>query len=189
MVQKRKTGSVSKTFDELWQSAKTDIFRLQLLNIYLVEQEAKAFRLYKSGKRVDGLETPGFKEWLSQIEETVKRGVRVIDIRVIDLPMSEYHRFVISTWAHFAKEKGEEIRFIEREKVAELVHGFEDYWMFDSDVVIPMRYDAAGHFIEKGEQITDPKIVSKYAALKTRLDTIAVPMDKFLSANKINLGY
>ena len=63
----------NKTFEELWSDAKEEIFRLELLNTYLVDYEAQAFNKYKKGLEVSGLDIPGFDKWLEDINHKTKK--------------------------------------------------------------------------------------------------------------------
>lgn len=129
----------NKTFEELWSDAKEEIFRLELLNTYLVDYEAQAFNKYKKGLEVSGWDIPGFDKWLQDITDKTKDGVKILDLQVLDLPMSEYLKFGIGSASFFAQDKGEKFMFVERNKVSEIIKGVEDYWLFDSEVVLPMK--------------------------------------------------
>ena len=111
----------NKKFEDLWSDAKTEIFRLELLNTYLVDYEEDAFNRYKRGLEVNSLEIPGFKKWLEDINYKTKNNVRVLDIQVLDLPMSEYLKFGISCASFFAEKKGEKFMFVERNKVSDII--------------------------------------------------------------------
>jgi hypothetical protein len=178
-----------KTFSDLWSEAKVEIFRLELLNIYSIDYEIGAFNKYKQGKPVDVFkEVSGFNEWLSKAEQTVKRGVSIVDIQVLDLPMSDYIKFGIKYGSLFAEQKGEKFLFIERKNVSDLIKGFSDYWMFDSSTVMLMNYDSEGHLLSRSNPIKRYSEVSRYLELKDKLLHIGIPMQKFLRDNDINLG-
>jgi hypothetical protein len=176
-----------KNFDSLWREAKNEIFRLELLNVYKVASETEAFRRYMEGKPLNSLEAPGFKDWLSKIEDKTKNGVTIVDVQVLDLPMSDYLKFGITCASFLAEEKGEKFLFIERKNVSKLIRGFQDYWMFDSKTVIPMNYDEEGSFISKGKPISDQNEISDYLKLKDKLLKIGMPMREFLRVNDIIL--
>lgn len=187
MAETHKKESKPKTFDELWEAAKTEIFRLELLNTYNIDYEAEAFKRYKQGNPINSLEVPGFKDWLSKIEEKTKNGVSIIDVQVLDLPMSDYLKFGISSASFLAEERGEKFLFVERKYVSKLVTNVPDYWMFDSKTVITMNYDSAGRLISKGNPIDDRKEISKYLELKKKLLRAGIPMHEFLRMNGIKL--
>ncbi len=187
MVETDKKSSEPKTFKELWEGAKTEIFRLELLNAYNIDYEAEAFKRYKQGKPINSLDVPGFKEWLSKLEEKTKDGVAIVDIQVLDLPMSDYIQFGISGASFFAEEKGEKFLFVERKNVSKLITNFPDYWMFDSKTVMTMNYDSNGRLISQGKPIDDSKEILRYLELKNKLLRVGIPMQEFLRVNRIKL--
>ena len=175
-----------KRFRKCWTESKHEIFRLQLLDTYLVDDEKEAFSDYKKGKAVSEITLPGDDEWLSLIEDTTKKGVKIIDMEVVSIPLSEYKRFVIPMMFS-PNSKGQESLFVERKKIAKQISGFQDYWMFDSKIVIPMNYDKEGHFFGSGDIITEPDKIARYVKLKEELLKVATPMSEFLHVNKVNL--
>jgi hypothetical protein len=179
---------LSKRFGELWAEAKHEIYRLQLLDTYLVDGEKEAFCGYKKGKAANCIKISGFEEWCSSIEGKSKQGVRIIDMEVVGLPLSEYKKFGISVALLSTNEKGQESFFVERKKVAKLISGFQDYWMFDSKVVIPMNYDKEGHFLGAGSLVVAQDRVDRYVKLREVLLGVAVPMAEFLRTNDVNLS-
>ncbi len=179
---------MQRTFDRLWSESKIEIFRLELLNTYEIGYEADAFNKYKHGKRVNVFEeVPGFRDWLSKIERTAKRGVAIVDIQVLDLPMSDYLKFGIKYGSSFAEQRGEKFLFIERKSISELVDGFTDYWMFDSKTVMLMNYDYEGHLISRSDPINNHTEIWGYLDLKDQLLKIGIPMQAFLKDNSIDL--
>ena len=116
-----------------------------------------------------------------------KNNVRVLDIQVLDLPMSDYLKFGISCASFLAEEKGEKFMFVERNKVLNIINGVEDYWLFDSKIVMPMNYDKDGRFISKGIPTNDQVIVSKYRYVRDALIKKSQFMVEFLRENNINI--
>ncbi len=172
------------SFNKLWADAKKEIFRLELLDTYLVEEEKENFKLFKEGKLIDPLNDHGFLSWLSSIKEKRDAGTKIIDISVITLPVSPYVKFGMQ---YFLKttEAGKEDLLIERTKVKKLTEGFEDYWMFDRKNVIIMHYDKEGHFLSQSKAMSGKKNISKYVELEKQLLKIAIPLKEFLKIYKI----
>ncbi len=187
MSKKLSNNLYNKNFQDLWSEAKKEIFRLELLNTYLVDYEMQAFNKYKNGLEVTGLEIPGFDKWLQDIEQKTKNGVKILDIQVLDLPMSDYLKFGISCASFLAEEKGEKFMFIERKDVLELINGIDDFWLFDSEIVLPMNYDKDGRLISMGIPTTNSIIVSKCRHIRDILIKNATFMHEFLKENNIDI--
>jgi hypothetical protein len=178
-----------KIFDSWWIASKSEIFRLQLLNEYHVEEEEKFFNEYKKGKQVNLQNDINTIEWLKKLKNKKVEGVRNINLMVIDLPLSDYLKFSVNTYLLDQKRYGRESFFIEREKVAEIVRGVQDYWLFDNEKLLLMNYDNGGHFLSASEPMTDMAIVSRYIRLKEAMLTKAMPMEKFLPINGISIKH
>ncbi len=178
-----------KIFDSWWIASKSEIFRLQLLNEYHVEEEEKVFNEYKEGKQVNLQNDINTIEWLKKLKNKKVEGVRNINLMVIDLPLSDYLKFSVNTYLLDQKRYGRESFFIEREKVAEIVRGVQDYWLFDNEKLLLMNYDNGGHFLSASEPMTDMAIVSRYIRLKEAMLTKAMPMEKFLPINGISIKH
>ena len=178
-----------KIFDSWWIASKSEIFRLQLLNEYHVEEEEKVFNEYKEGKQVNLQNDINTIEWLKKLKNKKVEGVRNINLMVIDLPLSDYLKFSVNTYLLDQKRYGRESFFIEREKVAEIVRGVQDYWLFDNEKLLLMNYDNGGHFLSASEPMADMAIVSRYIRLKEAMLTKAMPMEKFLPINGISIKH
>jgi hypothetical protein len=177
---------VWKEFNELWKGASSEIFRLQLLNVYCVEEEQQAFALYKEGKPIDLDKISGFDEWLSGIERKVKSGVKITNVNVVDLPLSEYMRFLLLFFLK-TSEKGKEDMLVERKSIQNMLAGATDFWMFDRRAVIAMRYDEEGHFLGMEKATTDPGIVQKCVDFEGMALRYAKPLSEFIRSHDIEL--
>ena len=185
MVSSSEGNDIWGIFRNLWDGTEKEIFRLQLLNSYAVEDEAEQFKRYLRGQPIELSEED--KEWIKNIEKKRILGTKNINLIVIDLPLSDYLKFAISTGFYEQQKAGRETLMVERKDVSGLITGFQDYWMFDSKDVILMSYDNAGHFL--GARTLDPahKDISKYVRLRDELVKNAIPMAEFLSERKINI--
>ena len=174
----------NKVWMELYNGAKKEIFRLQLLNTYLVEDEDQWFNAYKKGKFIP---VPEDLEYFKTMERKKNGGVRILNLLVVDLPPSMYTKWVIDAVYTMTEKKGQETLVIERSNVANMTRQANDYWMFDNSVIIPMMYDKKGHFLGAGKLIDDKKELGKYVTLKDSLLKVAVPLGEFLNAHNIEL--
>ena len=91
--------------------------------------------------------------------------------------------------AELVLKKGKPSLFIERRSVADLVKWFQDFYMFDSKIVMNIIYDekVEGKYLGAEELITDPKEVSRYVNLRNKMVKAAVPMEDFLKQHNIPL--
>jgi hypothetical protein len=151
-----------------------------------VDFEREAFDRFMDGKPVNFMEIPGFKEWIAGIAKKRASGARIINLNVLDLPLSDYIRFGINS-LRISKKSGQESRFVERKQVLPLTRGFQDFWLFDSKTVMLVNYDKEGHFLSESNPITDPEVVSKHILVRDGLVEASLPMEAFLRQNKADL--
>lgn len=185
MKEEIKIDRKEKKFNELWKESKKEIFRLQLLNTYRVDDEKKLFEDYKKGKDINLSKDGEFNNWLHMIQTKKNQGVRIIDLEIVELPLNRYNLFGIDLFLSKTNKIGQETLYIERKNACKLISGFKDYWMFDSKAIIPMNYNKYGYFLNMDRVIRDKKELAKYIELKNNLLKIAIPMKKFLRNNKI----
>lgn len=170
----------------LWDRSKSEIFRLQLLNAYWEDTKTDAFGEFMQGIPPDPMKNSGFKEYREGIAKKKIDGVRIINMQVLDLPISDALKFGIA-FLRLSEESGQKSLFVERKNVADLVKGFRDFYMFDSKIVLNVIYDkdVEGRYLGTEKPITDPEEVSAYIKLRDGLVKAAVPMDDFLRLNGI----
>ena len=87
------------------------------------------------------------------VREGSAAGRRFARVRVIDLPMSDWTRYSYALAEHNITA-GEDIRYLARDRAPANLPGY-DYWLFDSSMLIVMRFDDADRFVG-GEQVEDP---------------------------------
>ena len=174
-------------FYACWNASTQEVFRLQLLNSYAVDFERVAFDNFMNGKSVNYLESPGFKEWIAKIREKRNEGVSVINLHVVDLPISDYFRFGIG-FLRISEQSGQESRFLERKRAELLLKDFQDFYLFDSKTIMLVNYDDKGGFLSLSNPITDPKTISRSICLRDELMKISIPMETFISQNNIDLA-
>ncbi len=94
----------------MFESFSTSMFRLEARNEYRVPFEVEAFRLFLSGA------TPphddGDREWAELIASHRSAGRLWQKVHVVDLPLSDYVRFEVTTAYDYFSEFGEDVGMI-----------------------------------------------------------------------------
>lgn len=172
-------------FDDLWNGSKSELFRLQMLSEYIVEEEKGDLELAKQGKFEEiYVKAAG---WFGMLKEKEGQMVKNINLQVVDLPLSDYLVFEAGFMLK-SEEFGRETFFVKREGVLELISGFEDFWMFDNRTVLVMKYDK-GVYLHKDVEVDNPEDVERYVELKEKLMKLALPLGEFLKVNNIEVKY
>ena len=188
MAEKNKVDrSISETI-RLWNQSKREIFRLQLLNNYWEDTKTDAFKEFMKGKLIDPMENPGFKDFVEDIAKKKADGVNIVNMQVLDLPISDALRFGIG-FLRVSEKNGQRSLFVERKDVKDLVKGFKDFYIFDSEIVMNIIYDKnlEGKYLGSEKIITDPKEVTRYTNLRDKLIEKAFPMEDFLKEHHIDI--
>ena len=82
-------------------------------------------------------------------------------MRLLDEPPTDYQRWEIWTGT-FSAAAGEILRYLNRGTAQELgLPDTTDWWLFDSDRLALMRFDAEGRPLG-GEVVTDPELVVQH---------------------------
>lgn len=179
--------SISETI-RLWNQSKREIFRLQLLNTYWEDTKTDAFKEFMKGKPIDPMENPGFKDFVEDIAKKRADGVNIVNMQVLDLPISDALRFGMG-FLRVSEKNGQRSLFVERKNVTDLVKGFKDFYVFDSEIVMNIIYDKnlEGRYLGSEKIITDPKEVTIYTNLRDKLIEKAFPMEDFLKEHHIDI--
>ena len=93
---------------------------MQLLNTYWEDTKTDAFKEFMKGKLIDPMENPGFKDFVDDIAKKRADGVNIVNMQVLDLPISDALRFGIG-FLRVSEKNGQRSLFVERKDVTDLV--------------------------------------------------------------------
>jgi hypothetical protein len=178
------TGRLSPAaFASLFESFKTNAFRLETLSEYRVESDAGRLDLFLKG---EPLPPGGNKAWCELVSAAVRAGKRMQRVHIIPHRLTPYLRYEIEWGYAFTAEAGEEIMLLVHDQPAQLFSTWPlpDFWLFDDGTAactcVRMHYDEVGHFLF-GELITDPTEVGTYRQARDIALTHAVPLRRYLA--------
>ena len=106
------------------------------------------------------------------------RGVEVSRVRVVTVPLPDYHQWLLSITPENQKA-GEDIRYVARHLVGDLPA--DDWWLYDDSLVAFNLVDPIGRGVGVATT-TDPGIVRYCRGVKERLWEIATPYTEFAHA-------
>jgi hypothetical protein len=125
----------------LLKNFRQSAFRLETLERYTVPQEAEWFDEWRRSGKLPEL-TPENDSWLRMVRDHTGAGRLMQRVRVVSTPLTDYERFELALFPP-SLEAGEDIRVISRSTVGIR----EDFWLFDSQTAVMLRYDSAGRFL------------------------------------------
>jgi len=135
----------------LLQNFRHSAFRLETLERYTVPQEAEWFEQWRRTGRLPEL-TPENDSWLRMVHDHTRSGRVMQRVRVVSTPLTDYERFELALFPP-SLEAGEDIRVISRSVLRSMLRVREDFWLFDHQTAIMLRYDLDGRFlsVESGQ--------------------------------------
>ncbi|WP_329135674.1 hypothetical protein OG552_22485 [Streptomyces sp. NBC_01476] len=141
------------TFEELFRDCRRTAVHLEMRDAYM--KSDPSFIDWKAGKAVDPAERWG--DWLSLVTEAVSRGVEVRRARVVSTPVSEYIRFEYDVTDGLNIAAGEAVRWLARRDATSLALPGNDFWLFDSSLVLVNHFDGEGESTAM-ESTEDPEV-------------------------------
>jgi Family of unknown function (DUF6879) len=129
-------------FGRFFTEFKSSATRIETLDIYTVDEERENFELYLTGAPPPPHRN---EEWAGNIRACVADGKYMGRVHIIDHVLTPYLQFEIDWYYAINGAAGEDIRFIFREDVPDLVH--TDTWLFDEETVIDLSYDTEGRLL------------------------------------------
>ncbi|MGN5633151.1 DUF6879 family protein [Streptomyces sp. AC154] len=143
------------TFEELFRNCQRTAVHLEMRDAYM--KSDKAFIDWKAGKTLDPAER--WADWHSLVMEATSRGVEVRRARVVSAPVSEYIRFEHAVTDGLNIAAGEAVRWLLRRQATDIALPGNDFWLFDSSLVLLNYFDGEGENMEV--ELTEAPEVAK----------------------------
>jgi hypothetical protein len=124
-------------FAELFRECEGTAVHLEMRDAY--RRSDPAFVDWKAGIPVNPV--THWAEWFGIVREATRRGVEVRRARIVSTPVSEYIRFEYAVTADLNVAAGEEVRWLSRRRATDLQLPGNDFWVFDSRVVLVNHFD------------------------------------------------
>ncbi|WP_242901051.1 DUF6879 family protein [Actinomadura terrae] len=125
-----------------FQEFKSSATCIETLAVYSLQEELANFDLYLSGSP---LPPERNEEWARNVRDSVAGGKYIGRVHIIEHTLTPYLQFEIDWYYAVNRAAGEDIRFIFREDVPDVV--YTDTWLFDDELVVDFSYDDAGKLL------------------------------------------
>jgi hypothetical protein len=172
------TALSAEDFGQLFQTFRTSAFRLETLPRYSVAGEAEELQLFLEGKPKPQRE--GVRPWLKMIARHVADGRRMQRVHLIRGELTDYLRWEIGWGYPENAAAGEDIRILQvgSEDLPEL--GNEDFWLFDDERVVLMRYGSNGQLLERVPTLV-PEVLGACRRKRNLTLSLGVPLSTYLA--------
>ncbi|WP_199830081.1 DUF6879 family protein [Streptomyces viridochromogenes] len=142
------------TFEELFHDCQRTAVHLEMRDAYM--KSDPAFIDWQAGVVLDPAER--WADWHAIVTEAASRGVEVRRARVVSTPVSEYIRFEYDVTDGLNIAAGEDVRWLSRRSATDIALPGNDFWLFDSSLVLVNHFDGDGENMEV--ELTDaPEVV------------------------------
>ncbi|MEV6558963.1 DUF6879 family protein [Nocardia sp. NPDC051756] len=156
------------------QECHREAFRLEVQDSYGVPGESEPLNRFLNNEPFDL--RPWFQDWYDFVQETTARGVAVRRVRVVTVPHTDYHRWLLNLTA-LNVEAGEDIRYLPRRLAEELPS--DDWWLLDNERVAFNLTDGEGRAVGGAATTNDPWIVDHCRSVRDRLWPLATPYSEY----------
>lgn len=148
---------------ELVSSCERSANHLEMRDGYM--RSAQMFKDWQAGLRDDPADRSSWwRPWHDHVATARRRGVTVQRARIVSEPVSEYIRFEYDL-THRNIAAGEEVRWLTRRRASDLLLPVNDFWVFDSRVLLWNYFTGEGEVAPDGLEISeDPAIVKACSA-------------------------
>ncbi|RKS76381.1 hypothetical protein BZB76_1736 [Actinomadura pelletieri DSM 43383] len=137
-------GLSYEEFNALFTRFDREAIHLEMRDSYGTEIELPHMAKWAAGEP-DDLEW--LRDWCDLVREGVRDGKSFRRVHIVSEPLSNYQR-----WSHSVMQPhldaGAEVRWMPRRRVSSVAFPGNDFWMFDSRLVVFHHYDGNGRNID-----------------------------------------
>ncbi|MFB7502856.1 DUF6879 family protein [Streptomyces broussonetiae] len=146
------------TFEDLFRGCRESAVHLEMRDSYM--KSDPAYIDWIAGAAIDPAER--WAEWLALVSEATGRRVKVRRARIVSEPVSNYIRFEHEVTDGLNIAAGEEVRWLPRRKATGIALPGNDFWLFDSSLLLVNHFDGEGEWLEPSLS-TDPQELKRCA--------------------------
>ncbi len=168
------------SFDELMEAAQHSAVHLEMRDQYAVGDEADDFNTwFRDGRRDVDPASEYWAPWVDMIARAVGRGVTVRRARIVSEPVTDYIRYEhAGTVVNVAA--GEQVRWLPRQRAADLMLPGADLWIFDGTQVLFNHFTGDGDWADPPMELrTEPSIVKQCSDAFEAVWERGVPHDEY----------
>ncbi|MEV0440009.1 DUF6879 family protein [Streptomyces spectabilis] len=167
------------TFENLFRQAEYSAVHLEMRDGYM-RSDLEFVSWSRDPHSVPAVRPPSSRPWLALMRETTDRGVAVRRARIFSEPMSDYLRFEHHLTPGNVRA-GEQIRWLPRRRASDLALPGNDFWLFDSTLIVFLHFTGEGELSPEGdeERTTDRALVRLCATAFEAVWKRAIPHEAY----------
>jgi hypothetical protein len=170
------------TNDEFFALADHTIWRLETLPQYNPRTDDAYRHWCEHGQLLPLEQRPPKQTWMAAVAKATAAGKRVGRVRLHHGP-DPYGTYSLAVYGE-NQAAGEDVRILDLHQHPELAWLVgEDFWLFDTQTVALMRYDADGEYLDRAFT-RDPDIVAVCLQRRDQVLEHAVPLVDYLALER-----
>lgn len=142
-------------FAALFPQVKHEALHLEMRDSYGTEAEIPHLAKWAAGEPDD---LSWLQPWCTLVRDATAAGKVFQRARVVSEPLSDYQRWAYSLTA-LMTEAGEDIRWVPRARVSEVMFPGNDFWLFDDGLVVFLVFAGNGMVVDRFAR-TDPGLIA-----------------------------
>ncbi|MGH3787971.1 MAG: DUF6879 family protein [Pseudonocardiaceae bacterium] len=170
-------------FDDYFEHAEVNIFRLETLQSYGNSGEDRALAAFEAGE--PHLITPAKREWITLVRDRTAAGCTMQRVHVVKEPVTDYLRFEL-TWSYAPNvDAGEDIGIVPvppGDSWPTELPQQTDFWLFDLSVLYALRYEPNGAWIA-AEQLIEPVAIDQARRWRETALQLAKPWRLYIDSH------
>jgi len=107
------------------------------------------------------------------VRDATTAGKTLRRARVVSEPLSDYQRWAHSLTAPMV-DAGEDIRWVPRDRVSELMFPGNDFWLFDDELLVFLVFAGNGMVVDRPAK-TDPNLIARCRASFEAAWALSIP--------------
>jgi hypothetical protein len=165
---------------DLLDRARSELFRLEVLDSYDVASDGGDFARYVAGGQGPDMARKG--PWLERLRQDAACGLLNRRVHVVRSPLSAYLRYEME-WGYAPNAgAGEDIRVLDLAEVSEPPGLIDcDFWLMDTELAVIMHYDDAGRF--EGASVAPGQELGRYRLAASAAWQAGVPFRAYWAAH------
>lgn len=132
------------TFEDLFRDCRRTAVHLEMRDAYM--KSDPAFIDWVAGVPLDP--AVRWADWHALVTGATSRGVEVRRARIVSTPIGEYIRFEHEVTDALNIAAGEQVRWLPRREATGIALPGNDFWLFDSRLVLVNHFDGEGENLE-----------------------------------------
>ena len=157
-------------FSALFPKVRHEALHLEMRDSYGTEVEIPHLAKWAAGEPDD---LGWLQPWCTFVRNATATGKVFRRARVVSEPLNDYQRWAYSLTATMA-DAGEDIRWIPRARVSELMFPGNDFWLFDDELLVFLVFSGNGLVTDR-PTMTDPSLIARCRASFEAAWALSIP--------------